>query len=390
MVVNEEVKELEEYARQYEVTGRGSRGARATPACLSGRDSVMTITSSVVSGSVSGHSDSSGETLRPTPSIASSSHSPIAASKIPELSESGVNYRPNLRSGLPSVTPTLVPANNELRDGAGSVYTKMRPVFHAGYNDGRRKSDFFSFSSNYGGFYKAGPGIEKADVRTSGDTPAHSRIPTDHAESCSTSLQQSCSVSDRINHMERLSRVPVTSPGHVPSSPRGKTPSEDDFHLSKSVPNLLSENEVQFGQKDENDSACVVDTSEPSYTYLDPEKKLKVTDNTLKLIQKQAVLDYYTRQKKSSTDLTKDVRRTSLNRSEDNESEKDSKNSSFDTERRFLRSVSQGSLSGSCHNSESYTTTSVITKGSPGPASNQSSPSRFPKLEKIQVKHRNK
>ena len=33
----EEVRELEEYARQYEVTGRGSRAARATPA--SGRDS---------------------------------------------------------------------------------------------------------------------------------------------------------------------------------------------------------------------------------------------------------------------------------------------------------------------------------------------------------------
>ena len=34
---------------------------------------------------------------------------------------------------------------------------------------------------------------------------------------------------------------------------------------------------------------------EHNFSYLDPDKRLRVSDNTLKLIQKQALLDYYQR-----------------------------------------------------------------------------------------------
>ena len=138
---------------------------------------------------------------------------------------------------------------------------------------------------------------------------------------------------------------------------------ETDLSLSKSVPNLLSEEELaEGGQESER---CQVSAAETSYTYLDPEKKLKVTDNTLKLIQKQAVLDYYTRQKKSSTDLTKLTKRaeSSLRSEEGEDVEREgSKNSSFESERCFIRSISQGSLSQlsqSYQNSESYNSSST-------------------------------
>ena len=286
----EEVRELEEYARQYEVTGRGGqRAARTTPA--SGRDSVMTITSSVLSG----HSDSSGDTLRPPVSV-SSSHSELTNSE---------------------------PREEAVIQSHSQVYTRMRPIFHQGYNDGRRKSDFYSFTR-----------------------PAEN---SERSEEEARSLYPACSVSDRINQMEKLSRE-NTNPA---------PPGETDYSLSKSVPNLLTGEEGNESITDA-DRSLQLSPAETSYTYLDPEKKLKVTDNTLKLIQKQAVLDYYTRQKKSSTDLTKLTKRAgSSQRSEEEEDvEKEgSKNSSFESERCFIRSISQGSLSQlsqSYQNSESY------------------------------------
>ena len=312
--VTEEVKELEEYARQFEGTGRASRAGART----SGRDSVMTVTSS-------GRSDSSGDTLRPSPSFTSSP----------------ADLRTSYRAGLPSLPPVLASSqHNELRDGAGAVYTKMRPVFHhnGGLHDGRRKSDYYSFSSSQGGYFKPSNGASESHAEAQ--------------DSCST-LQQSCSVSDRINQMERLARP---APSHTPASvTRTRTPgaTEDEFHLSKSVPNLLSENseaaaQASDSQKESGPETEALDSQEPSFTYLDPEKKLKVTDNTLKLIQKQAVLDYYTRQKKSSLDLTKEAKKVAHNRSDDSGETggAESTDSSFDSERgRFLRSVSQGSLS---------------------------------------------
>ena len=327
--VSEEVKELEEYARQFEGTGRASRAGART----SGRDSVMTVTSS-------GRSDSSGDTLRPSPSFTSSP----------------ADLRTSHRAGLPSLPPVLAPSQHtELRDGTGAVYTKMRPVFHhtpAGLNDGRRKSDYYSFSSSQGGFFK--PGLANG----TSDAVSASAEPRTTEANCST-LQQSCSVSDRINQMERLAR-----PAPAISVVRTRTPgvTEDEFHLSKSVPNLLSDSTEASGAQAQADrqketgpetEQALLDSQEPSFTYLDPEKKLKVTDNTLKLIQKQAVLDYYTRQKKSSLDLTKEAKKVAHNRSGEDSSEtggtegRDSSNSSFDSERgRFLRSISQGSLSG--------------------------------------------
>ena len=293
-----EVRELEEYARQYEVTGRGSRAARATPG--SGRDSVMTITSSVLSG----QSDSSADTLRPPVSL-SSSQSELANTREESSQQSS-------------------------QQSGQQMYTRMRPIFHQGYNDGRRKSDFYSFTSSYSGGHQA----------------------------MAESLYPACSVSDRINQMERLSRQSerINNNNNDTMEPSLKLCSDEEYNISKSVPNLLSEEET---------SESIMETEPPSYTYLDPEKKLKVTDNTLKLIQKQAVLDYYTRQKKSSTDLTKLTKSPhSPQRSEEGEDvEKEgSKNSSFESERCFIRSISQGSLSQlsqSYQNSESYNSSST-------------------------------
>ena len=338
--VSEEVKELEEYARQFEGTGRASRAGTR----ISGRDSVMTVTSS-------GRSDSSGDTLRPSPSFTSSP----------------ADLRTSHRAGLPSLPPVLASSQHtELRDGTGAVYTKMRPVFQhtaSGLNDGRRKSDYYSFSSSQGGFFKPGLGNGTSDAVSSSAEPRTTEA------NCST-LQQSCSVSDRINQMERLTR-----PAPAISVVRTRTPgvTEDEFHLSKSVPNLLSDSTEAAGaqadrQKETGPETeqALLDSQEPSFTYLDPEKKLKVTDNTLKLIQKQAVLDYYTRQKKSSLDLTKEAKKVAHNRSGEDSSEtggtegRESSNSSFDSERgRFLRSISQGSLSGmsaTYQSSESFPT----------------------------------
>ena len=294
-----EVRELEEYARQYEVTGRGSRAARATPG--SGRDSVMTITSSVLSG----QSDSSADTLRPPVSL-SSSQSELANTREESSQQSS-------------------------QQSGQQMYTRMRPIFHQGYNDGRRKSDFYSFTTSYSGGHQA----------------------------MAESLYPACSVSDRINQMERLSRQSErinNNNNNDTMEPSLKLCSDEEYNISKSVPNLLSEEET---------SESIMETEPPSYTYLDPEKKLKVTDNTLKLIQKQAVLDYYTRQKKSSTDLTKLTKSPhSPQRSEEGEDvEKEgSKNSSFESERCFIRSISQGSLSQlsqSYQNSESYNSSST-------------------------------
>ena len=94
--------------------------------------------------------------------------------------------------------------------------------------------------------------------------------------------------------------------------------------LSKSVPNLIAEDSNEVEKQEQYQP--------PSYIYLDPDKKMKVTDNTLKLIQKQAVLDYYERQKKSPTDLRTD------------ESSKPSSPESCGGGRKFQRSISQGSL----------------------------------------------
>ena len=196
--VSEEVKETEEYVRQFEGTGRASRAGART----SGRDSLMTVTSS-------GQSDRSGDTLRPSPPA-----------------DLGTSHSASL-SSLPPVL-ALSQHTEPRGDGTGAVYTKMRPVFHhttASFNDGRRKSDFYSFSSSQGGFFKPGNGASE---------------PRASEANCSY-LQESCS--DRVNQMERLTRP---SPSHAPAiSPVVRTRSpgdtEDEFHLSNSVTNLLSD-----------------------------------------------------------------------------------------------------------------------------------------------------
>ena len=132
--------------------------------------------------------------------------------------------------------------------------------------------------------------------------------------------------------------------------------------LSKSVPNLVADDKIEVETQEES-------YQPPSYIYLDPDKKMKVTDNTLKLIQKQAVLDYYERQNKPVSPISKE----------------ESKPSSPDGRgpRKFQRSVSQGSLALINRGSEV-----TLTKRSPSQSSLASSRdcSQFsPQTSDIQV-----
>ena len=68
---------------------------------------------------------------------------------------------------------------------------------------------------------------------------------------------------------------------------------ESLLHHSKSVPNLIPADEPP--SPEENPSG------EASFSFLDPDKRMRVTDGTLKLIQKQALLDYYARHSTTSS-----------------------------------------------------------------------------------------
>ena len=63
---------------------------------------------------------------------------------------------------------------------------------------------------------------------------------------------------------------------------------------NKSVPNLQDSGGANASGMDENPE------NPENYSFLDPDKRLRVSDNTLKLIQKQALLDYYERHKPST------------------------------------------------------------------------------------------
>lgn len=76
--------------------------------------------------------------------------------------------------------------------------------------------------------------------------------------------------------------------------------SQDPISHSKSVPNLVNQND-NGNPADESTTSCSPEDTnhQASFSYLDPDKRLRVTDNTLKLIQKQALLDYYERHNSS-------------------------------------------------------------------------------------------
>ena len=73
----------------------------------------------------------------------------------------------------------------------------------------------------------------------------------------------------------------------------------DSLHHSKSVPNLIANGDQQPDAR-ETPTAAVTESAERSFSFLDPDKRMRVTDNTLKLIQKQALLDYYERHSSST------------------------------------------------------------------------------------------
>ena len=121
-------------------------------------------------------------------------------------------------------------------------------------------------------------------------------------------------------------RTPMDEEGdYCPPMPREDPDGSPCPGLSKSVPNLAAEEKREAALEQES-------YQPPSYIYLDPDKKMKVTDNTLKLIQKQAVLDYYERQKKSDPSKDESISKPASPESQNGAG------------RKFVRSVSQGSL----------------------------------------------
>ena len=84
----------------------------------------------------------------------------------------------------------------------------------------------------------------------------------------------------------------VKSTSTIKKKCRGK--SVDETALSKSVPNLAD-------GTDDNKPVSSYSNEDANYSFLDPEKKHKVPDNTLKKIQKQALLDYFERHNNSNT-----------------------------------------------------------------------------------------
>merc|ERR1719499_13972 len=65
----------------------------------------------------------------------------------------------------------------------------------------------------------------------------------------------------------------------------------ESLHHSKSVPNLIPDEPPCTPEA----ATAATPAAEKSFSFLDPDKRMRVTDNTLKLIQKQALLDYYER-----------------------------------------------------------------------------------------------
>ena len=123
-------------------------------------------------------------------------------------------------------------------------------------------------------------------------------------------------------------RTPMEEEGdYCPPMPREDPDGSPCPGLSKSVPNLAAEEKREAAHLEQVESY-----QPPSYIYLDPDKKMKVTDNTLKLIQKQAVLDYYERQKKSDPSKEESISKPASPESQNGAG------------RKFVRSVSQGSL----------------------------------------------
>ena len=99
------------------------------------------------------------------------------------------------------------------------------------------------------------------------------------------------SVAERIHQLERQSRS-------VPNLSRGI----DKNPLHRSRPSLTLANGGQSINVDASAQSAASATPKESakddatkYTYLDPEKRLRVADPTLKAIQKQALLSYYER-----------------------------------------------------------------------------------------------
>ena len=281
---SDDVNELEEYAKKYEAIQRQSSrrtSASTTPiidqlrresqyssfwsqalpgleADSNGRESVVTTMSSVPpnispngrDSVTSGKSDSSNETLRvdatqlsQSSENASKSSSPCQRSQHHEHSNHE-NFRPEvgrkMRSSqklslLQFSSTSLKPLPNELKESSVSLRTKS-----AGYgpSDNRRKSDFYSLC-DYRGIYKQQDlhGEEKAGhqppaVRArENNLQSNSSMADESETSPVANSSQPPSVNDRINQIEQFART-------------SKQRSEDDYHLSKSVPNLVSENAI--------------------------------------------------------------------------------------------------------------------------------------------------
>ena len=95
----------------------------------------------------------------------------------------------------------------------------------------------------------------------------------------------------------KVNTVRKTKSKNSRASPESNSSSGGSCHhptavssLSKSVPNLVPA---------KPDDSCGGDRQpDDSFSFLDPDKRMKVPDDTLKKIQKQALLDYFERQSK--------------------------------------------------------------------------------------------
>merc|ERR1712223_640116 len=121
---------------------------------------------------------------------------------------------------------------------------------------------------------------------------------------------------------------------------------------------------------------------ENTFSYLDPEKRLKVSDNTLKLIQKQALRDYYERhntlsKKSSASQNSSNAKNNELNEcharsSLQNNPAETSNSSSTDLDSGFYSPT---------ENSKHQNLD--LSNGNEGKSSNASSPSTDPKSIKM-------
>ena len=240
--------ELEEYARKYEAKQRLSSRRRITPPAAQQTTSWQK------------QKRPSLQEYRTPSSLWSSNYSEIDGreSVMTNSSSETVKYQePVYRNQL---APPVKLNHHQL------IYQNLGPVSMGGYHDLPSTSDYTSLPP---------------EPRTSKDLK---RFPL---QTYNSNFQNN-PTSDKKKKNSLRHQMSEKFNSHVEE--------HDSIQHSKSVPNLLGSNNSLDNVSGNEDNQCDNQECHQSFSYLDPEKKLRVSDNTLKLIQKQALLDYYERQ----------------------------------------------------------------------------------------------